>query len=61
MFKAYHKDNRTFFQLLTFNTYLFACRHFHCLDDFHYLDPFHCLYDLQKNGNLMYIMKLAYG
>ena len=33
--------------------------HFHCLDDFHYLDHFHCLHDLQKNWNLMYILKLA--
>ena len=32
---------------------------FHCLDDFHYLDHFHCLHDLQKNWNLMYILKLA--
>ena len=35
--------------------------HFHCLDDFHYLDHVHCLYDLQKNWNLMYIIKLAQG
>ena len=32
---------------------------FHCLDDFHYLDHFDCLHDLQKNWNLMYILKLA--
>ena len=32
---------------------------FHCLDDFHYLDHFHCLHDLQKNWNLIYILKLA--
>ena len=35
--------------------------HFHCLDDFHYLDHFHRLYALQKNWNLMYVMKLAEG
>ena len=33
--------------------------HFYCLNDFHYLDHFHCLHDLQKNWNLMYILKLA--
>ena len=37
------------------NSYL----HFYCLNDFHYLDHFHCLHDLQKNWNLMYILKLA--
>ena len=31
----------------------------YCLGDFHYLDHFHCLHDLQKNWNLVYILKLA--
>ena len=35
--------------------------HFYCMDDFHCLDHFHCLHDLQKNWNLIYILKLAYG
>ena len=35
--------------------------HFHCLDDFHCLDHFHCLHDLQKNLNLVHILKLALG
>ena len=32
---------------------------FYCLDDFHYLGCFHCLHDLQKNWNLVYILKLV--
>ena len=31
----------------------------YCLDDFHCLDHFHCVHDLQKNCNLVYILKLA--
>ena len=48
-----------YFWLWAFICLLGSYLHFHCLDDFHYLDHFHCLYDLQKNWNLMYIMKLA--
>ena len=52
-----------FFSIVEFE-HVFVCSvvsylHFHCLDDFHYLDHFHCLHDLQKNLNLMYILKLA--
>ena len=49
------------FRLLTLNMYLLVGSYltFHCLDDFHYLDHFHCLRKLQKNWNLMYILKLA--
>ena len=47
--------------LLTCIGLLGSYLHFHCLDDFHYLDHFHRLYALQKNWNLMYVMKLAEG
>ena len=45
--------------LWTCTCFLGSYLHFYCLDDFHYLDHFHCLHDLQKNWNLVYILKLA--
>ena len=55
--------HQNFFSILDFE-HVFVCSvvsylPFHFLDDFHYLDHFHCLHDLQKNWNLMYILKLA--
>ena len=55
--------HQNFFSIVDFQ-HVFVCSVVsylpsHCLDDFHYLDNFHCLHDLQKNWNLMYILKLA--
>ena len=47
--------------LWTCNCLVGSYLHFHCLDDFHCLDHFHCLHDLQKNLNLVHILKLALG
>ena len=56
-------EHQNFFSIVDFE-HVFVCSvvsylPFHCLNDFHYLDHFHCLHDLQKNRNLMYILKLA--
>ena len=56
-------EHQNFFSIVDFE-HVFVCSvviyfPFHCLNDFHYLNHFHCLHDLQKNWNLMYILKLA--
>ena len=56
------RKTQNFFSIVGFDMYLFAglCYlHFYCLNNFPYLDHFHCLHDLQKNWNLVYILKLA--
>ena len=55
------KTPRLFFYcwLWTCTCLLSSYLHFYCLGDLHYRNHFHCLHDLQKNWNLVYILKLV--